>query len=85
MGIGQALLCGATALTLALGLAHGAGSQSKDQDPGFNALDKNYDGYLSSAEAVAKKDFRAAQDKLSHIFGSMQSNSSAGSSGSARR
>jgi hypothetical protein len=36
-------------------------------------------------EAVAKKDFRAAQDKLSHIFGSMQSNSSAGSSGSARR
>jgi Ca2+-binding EF-hand superfamily protein len=47
------LLFGALVGALALGPVYGAG---KDKDPGFNALDKNNDGYLSRVEASGNPD-----------------------------
>jgi Ca2+-binding EF-hand superfamily protein len=49
MKVTRTLLIGASALALAASSAFAA--RSKD-DPGFNALDKNNDGYLSRAEAA---------------------------------
>ena len=46
----------AAALALAAGGAFGADKGKKENDPGFNALDKNNDGYLSRAEAAANPD-----------------------------
>ena len=46
----------AFALAVSLALAAGgtlADQAKKDNDPGFNALDKDHDGYLSRAEAAA--------------------------------
>ena len=42
----------AAALALAAGGAFGADKGKKENDPGFNALDKNNDGYLSRTEAA---------------------------------
>jgi len=49
MKLARSALLGAA--SLALGSAYGAGNKAKDNDPGFNALDKNHDGYLSKTEA----------------------------------
>lgn len=43
-------------LALAFGSAWAAGSAKHDNDPGFNALDKNNDGSLTKAEAQANPD-----------------------------
>jgi Ca2+-binding EF-hand superfamily protein len=45
-----------TALALAAGGAFAADKAKKNSDPGFNALDKNNDGYLSRAEAAGNPD-----------------------------
>ena len=62
MKFASTLLIGASAMALAIGSAFAA-DKSKN-DPGFNALDKNNDGYLSRAEAAANPDlakqFKAA-------------------------
>ena len=44
------LLLGAVSAALAFGTAYGA--SNKDKDPGFNALDKDNNGYLSRTEAA---------------------------------
>jgi len=44
------LLLGAFAAGLALSPVYAAGN--KDKDPGFNALDKDHNGYLSRTEAA---------------------------------
>lgn len=49
MRIAKPLLIGASVLALAVGYAFA--DRPKD-DPGFNALDKNNDGYLSRTEAA---------------------------------
>jgi len=49
MKFAKALLLGASALALGMGTAYAA-DKAKD-DPGFNKLDKNHDGYLSRTEA----------------------------------
>ena len=51
MKLARSALFGVASLALALGPAYGAGSKAKDNDPGFNALDQNSDGYLSATEA----------------------------------
>ena len=47
----------AAALALAVGAGYAAdehiGKDKSKNDPGFNALDKNHDGYLSRTEAAA--------------------------------
>jgi len=43
------ILAGASALVLAVGFAY---ADRPANDPGFNALDKNNDGYLSRTEAA---------------------------------
>ena len=48
----HSLLAAAALAALAMGPAYAAGNASQDRDPGFNALDKNNDGYLSKAEAA---------------------------------
>ena len=57
------LLGTAAALSLAVGSAYAADA-TKDNDPGFNALDKNHNGSLSRSEAKANpelyKKFKAA-------------------------
>src|SRR3954464_13485077 len=55
----------AAALALAVGTAKAEDKIGKDaNDPGFNALDKNNDGYLSRAEALGNpalsKNFKQA-------------------------
>lgn len=45
----KASLVGASAFALAIGSAH---AERPKNDPGFNALDKNNDGYLSRIEAA---------------------------------
>ncbi len=43
----------AAVLALAVGSANAAGTATSDKnDPGFNNLDKNHDGYLSRSEAA---------------------------------
>jgi EF hand len=49
MKFAKSLIVAASALTLGTGAAYAA-DKAKD-DPGFNKLDKNNDGYLSRAEA----------------------------------
>jgi len=49
------LLIGASALTLAVGHAF---ADKPANDPGFKALDKNHDGYLSRAEALKNPELR---------------------------
>src|SRR5579859_4802024 len=46
----SALVLGAIAAALAFSPVYAAGN--KDKDPGFNALDKDHNGYLSRAEAA---------------------------------
>ena len=59
------LLLGAT-LALAVGAASADNhtARAKDREPGFNALDKNNDGYISRSEAsgnpYVKKEFKSA-------------------------
>jgi len=53
MKFAQSVVFGAAALSLALGSAYAAGAKSKDNDPGFNALDTNHDGIVSKSEAKA--------------------------------
>jgi Ca2+-binding EF-hand superfamily protein len=48
------LLSGALLTAFAFGPAYAAGN--KDKDPGFNALDKDNNGYLSRAEAAGNPD-----------------------------
>ena len=52
----RSITLGAAAFALAVGSAYAADNSSKhnskDKDPGFNALDKNHDGYLSRTEAA---------------------------------
>lgn len=55
----------AAALAVAVGTAKAEDKIGKDEkDPGFNALDKNNDGYISRAEALANpnlsKNFKQA-------------------------
>ena len=52
MKFATTIVYGAAAFALALGSAYGAGSGSKDKDPGFNTLDTNHDGQQSAAEAA---------------------------------
>ena len=53
MKLAKRFVFGATVLALAVGSAYGAGTKSKDNDSGFNALDSNHDGQLSKSEAAA--------------------------------
>ncbi len=64
MKLAKSVFLGATAaLALAVGSAYAA-DKAKDNDPGFNALDKNNDGFVARAEAVGNPDllkkFKAA-------------------------
>jgi Ca2+-binding EF-hand superfamily protein len=58
MKLAKSIFLGATAvLALAAGSAYGADKTAKaDNDPGFNALDKNNDGYITRAEAAGNPD-----------------------------
>jgi hypothetical protein len=60
MKFAKSLLVAASALALGTGAAYAA-DKAKD-DPGFNNLDKNHDGYLSRAEA-AKNPYLAKRFK----------------------
>jgi Ca2+-binding EF-hand superfamily protein len=51
MKFASTLLIGASAMALAMGSAFAA--DTAKNDPGFNKLDKNGDGYLSRSEAAA--------------------------------
>ena len=61
MRVAKPLVIGASALALAVGYAF---ADKPANDPGFNALDKNNDGYLSRTEAAANpylaKNFKKA-------------------------
>src|SRR5207244_7365312 len=61
MRFAKPLVIGASALALAVGYAF---ADKPANDPGFNALDKNNDGYLSRTEAAANpflaKNFKKA-------------------------
>jgi hypothetical protein len=61
MRVAKTLLIGASALALGVGYAF---ADKPANDPGFNALDKNNDGYLSRTEAAANpylaKNFKKA-------------------------
>ena len=61
MRVAKPLLIGAAALSLAVGYAF---ADKPAKDPGFNALDKNNDGYLTRTEAAKNpylsKNFKAA-------------------------
>src|ERR1700682_2544377 len=63
MQLAKTFLIGASAMALVTGSAF-ADNKAKTDDPGFNALDKNNDGYLSRAEAAGNpelaKQFKAA-------------------------
>lgn len=52
MNIVKSLFTGAATLALAVGSAYAADDK---KDPGFNALDKNNDGYVTRAEATGDK------------------------------
>ncbi|HKQ29407.1 MAG TPA: EF-hand domain-containing protein [Burkholderiales bacterium] len=43
-------------VALSFGSAMAAGNAKQDQDPGFNALDKNHDGSISKTEAQGNPD-----------------------------
>ena len=62
------LLIGASALALAVGQAF---ADKPANDPGFNALDKNNDGYLSRTEAAKnpelRKHFKQADTNGDHV------------------
>jgi len=69
MKLANTLLFGA-ALAFAFGTAYAADheAKAKDKEPGFNALDKDRDGYVSKSEAAADADLaknfaRADKDK----------------------
>ena len=51
MKFAKTLLIGVSSLALGTGAALAA-DKAKDNDPGFNKLDKNNDGYLSRSEAA---------------------------------
>ena len=53
MKFAKPLVIGASALALAVGYAF---ADKPVNDPGFNALDKNNDGYLTRSEAAANPD-----------------------------
>lgn len=55
MKLAKTLLIGAAA-ALAFGGAYAAAPKASGNEPGFNALDKNNDGYLSRSEAAKDKD-----------------------------
>jgi Ca2+-binding EF-hand superfamily protein len=61
MRVTRTLVIGASALALAMGYAF---ADKPANDPGFNALDKNNDGYLTRTEAAANpflaKNFKQA-------------------------
>ena len=64
MRVAKPLLIGASALALAVGYAF---ADKPANDPGFNALDKNNDGYLSRTEyltVMTKKDLHTAKEKV---------------------
>jgi Ca2+-binding EF-hand superfamily protein len=61
MKFAKAFLLGASALALGMGSAYAA-DKAKNDDPGFNKLDKNNDGYLSRTEA-AKNPYLAKRFK----------------------
>ena len=61
MKFAKTLLVGVSSLALGTGAALAA-DKAKDNDPGFNKLDKNNDGYLSRSEA-AKKPYLAKHFK----------------------
>jgi Ca2+-binding EF-hand superfamily protein len=59
MKLSKSVFLGATAaLALAVGSVYAADqtAKAKSSDPGFNNLDKNNDGYLSSTEAAGNPD-----------------------------
>ena len=60
MKFAKSLALGAGVLALAMGSAYAAASGSKDNDPGFNALDTNHDGQLSRSEAAGNPDLSKA-------------------------
>ena len=55
MRVAKPLVIGASALALAVGYAF---ADKPANDPGFNALDKNNDGYLSRTEAAKNPELR---------------------------
>lgn len=61
MKFAKTLLIGVSSLALGTGAALAA-DKAKDNDPGFNKLDKNNDGYLSRSEA-AKNPYLAKRFK----------------------
>ena len=66
----RTLLLASSAAALALGSAYAAdkhdnGKQAKNDDPGFNNLDRNHDGTLSRAEA-ARNTYLATRGPARH-------------------
>jgi len=62
MKFAKTLLIGVSCLALGTGAALAADKAKKDNDPGFNKLDANNDGYLSRSEA-AKNPYLAKRFK----------------------
>jgi len=62
MKFAKTLLIGVSSLALGTGAALAADTAKKDNDPGFNKLDTNNDGYLSRSEA-AKNPYLAKRFK----------------------
>ena len=66
----KTLVIGVSTFALAVSGALAADTKKdakKDNDPGFNKLDKNNDGYLSRTEYLAvmtKKDLKGVKDKV---------------------
>jgi hypothetical protein len=52
MNVARSLLIAGSAAALAVGSAFAADKTAKNDDPGFNNLDKNHDGTLSRSEAA---------------------------------
>jgi hypothetical protein len=52
MKLARTLLVAGSAAALAVGSAFAADKPAKNDDPGFNKLDKNHDGSLSRTEAA---------------------------------
>jgi hypothetical protein len=52
MKVARTMLIAASAAALAVGSAFAADKPAKNDDPGFNKLDKNHDGSLSRTEAA---------------------------------
>ena len=52
MKFAATLLIAASAILASATAFAATGSRAKSNDPGFNVLDKNHDGYLSRSEAA---------------------------------